>query len=222
MRKVKLAPSILDSDFTEIKSTMKNLEKGNADYIHLDVMDGNFVPTLTFGPKIIKPMKKLTKLPFDTHLMINTPERYINDFIDAGADIVTIHFEAVKNVQKTLNMIKKRGKKAGISIKPKTPVSKILKYMPQLDLVLIMSVEPGFGGQKFMKSMLKKVRILRAIIDQKKYKCLIEIDGGINKHTAPLACAAGVDILVAGSAIFKSKNPIKAAKEIKAAGNGCS
>ena len=221
MRKTMLSPSILDSDFTKIRDTIKKLEKAGADYIHLDVMDGDFVPNLTFGPKIIKPMRKLTKLPFDTHLMISSPERYIDSFIDAGADIVTIHVEATKNIQKALNMIKKRGKKAGISIKPKTPVSRILKYLPQLHLVLIMSVEPGFGGQKFMEPMLKKARALRKIIDKKKYKCLLEIDGGISEKTAPLACAAGIDILVAGSAIFKSKNIITAAKKIKSAGNKC-
>jgi len=219
--RVKISPSILDSNFAEIKKTIKILERAKVNYIHFDVMDGNFVPNLTFGPKLIKPLRRLTKLPFDTHLMIKTPGRYIKDYVKAGSDIITFHFEAAKNPAAVIRQIKKAGLKAGMSIKPKTPVKKILKYVKDLDLILIMSVEPGFGGQKFMKKVLTKAKILRKSIDENKYKCLIEIDGGINTETAPLACSAGVDIIVAGSFIFKSKNPKKTIADLRKSVERC-
>src|ERR1035437_7838335 len=216
MRKVMLSPSILDSDFSEIKSTIKMLDKAKAEFIHFDVMDGNFVPAITFGPKIMKPLRALTKIVFDTHLMILNPDKYADLFIDAGADIVTVHMEAVKDMKAMIKQVKDRGKKIGASIKPDTPSKTLHKYMENLDLVLVMSVEPGFGGQKFMEPMLDKVRDFRSIIDSNKLNCIIEIDGGINRENAHLACRAGVDAIVAGNAIFGSKNPAQAIKELRA------
>lgn len=212
MKKIKLSVSILDSDFTQIKKTIKLLKKSKIDFIHFDVMDGVFVPNLTFGAKFISQIRKLTDLPFDVHLMIKNPEKNINDFINAGSDYITIHYESTKNILSALKKIKSAGIKTGISIKPKTKANKIIKYLKFLDLILIMSVEPGFGGQKFMPEVLDKVRFLKKL--QKKYKFLISIDGGINPETAPAACSAGVDILVSGSAIFKSKKPADTIKKI--------
>ena len=216
MRKVMISPSILDSDFSAIKNTILMLNKAKSEYIHFDIMDGNFVPARTFGPKIIKPLHPLTKIIFDTHLMILNPDKYADLFMDAGSDIITVHLEAVKDMKAMIKQVKDRGKKIGVSIKPNTPSKKLHKYIDQLDLVLVMSVEPGFGGQKFMEPMLKKVIDLRNIIDKNHLNCLIEIDGGINKSNAHLACQAGVDIVVAGSAIFGSGNPTKAIKELRA------
>ena len=221
MRGIMLSPSILDSNFAGIKSTIKMLDRAKAEFIHFDVMDGNFVPNLTFGPKIIKPLRPLTKTVFDTHLMILNPEKYADNFIEAGSDIVTVHQEAVKDPLAIIKQIKGRGKKVGFSIKPKTSAKSLFRFIEKLDLVLVMSVEPGFGGQKFMAPVLEKVRVYRDIIDKNGYKCLIEIDGGINKETAPAACAAGVDVLVAGSAIFGSPNPVKAMKEIRDSVRNC-
>lgn len=210
-----LSVSILDSDFSCMKDTLLMLTRARVDCIHFDVMDGNFVPNLTFGAKIIKPLRKLSGLTFDTHLMIKNPEKYIQDFINTGSDIITIHYEATKNIKKIIKKIKKQGIKVGISIKPKTPVNVLKNYLSYIDIILIMSVEPGFGGQKFMESMLQKVKYLKNIRILKKYKYLIEIDGGINLNTAPAAIKAGVDILVVGNAIFSSENPIKTIDDFK-------
>jgi ribulose-phosphate 3-epimerase len=210
----KISASVLDADFSGIKDTLRMLEGAKVEYIHFDVMDGNFVPNLTFGAKLIKPLRPLTKLVFDTHLMINKPEKYLADFLDAGSDYVTVHAEATKKTKEIIEAIHARGKKAGLSIKPGTPLSSVMKWLPSLDLVLVMSVEPGFGGQKFMEKMLEKVKKLRAEIDRKKYNCLIEIDGGINIETAPIACAAGIDLFVAGRAIFGEKDPVAAIKNL--------
>jgi ribulose-phosphate 3-epimerase len=210
-----LSTSILDSNFADIRTTIKMLDRAKVEFIHFDVMDGNFVPNITFGPKIIKPLRPLTTTPFDTHLMILNPEKYIDDFLQAGSDIITVHQEAVKDAGFIIDTVKSRGKKVGFSIKPGTPAEVLYKYIDRIDLILVMSVEPGFGGQKFMEPVLNKVREYRDIVDKNKYDCLIEIDGGINKETAPLACAAGADILVSGSAIFGSKNPFKSIKELR-------
>ena len=216
MRNVMISPSILDSDFSEIKATIKMLDEAKSEFIHFDIMDGNFVPALTFGPKIMKPLRPLTKAVFDTHLMINNPDKYADQFMDAGADFIVVHQEAVKDMKAMIKQVKDRGVKFGVSIKPNTPSSVLYPYMEELDLVLVMSVEPGFGGQKFMEPMLEKVRDFRKIIDTKKLNCLIEIDGGINKTNAHLACEAGVDVVVAGSAVFGSGNPPEAIRELRA------
>lgn len=214
MKKIKLSPSILDSDLASIKNTVKFLEKNKVEFIHFDVMDGNFVPNLTFGPNFIKSVRKLTSLPFDVHLMIKNPENYVDDFKKAGADYITIHYEATKNVSNILKHIKYIGGKAGISVKPKTKITKIKSYLKYLDLILIMSVEPGFGGQKFIPEVLEKVKYLKKIRNENNHNFFISIDGGINPETAESACKAGVDILVAGSAIFKSNNPSKVIKQL--------
>ena len=216
-----LSPSILNSDFSCFDKTMKLLTAAKVDFIHLDIMDGNFVKNITFGAEIIKSLRPLTKIQFDAHLMVARPEKQLDNFIEAGADIVTVHFEAAKDVGKIIEYIKLKGKKAGLSIKPKTPVTKILDFVPDLDLVLIMSVEPGLGGQKFMPEVLPKVKKLREIIDKNRLSCLIEIDGGINKNTAPLACREGADVLVAGNAIFGSPDPQKAITELRNSVKNC-
>jgi ribulose-phosphate 3-epimerase len=221
MRKLMLSPSILDSDFSDIKMTFKFLEESRVDFVHLDVMDGNFVPNITFGPKVIKWFRPHTSLPFDAHLMIEKPERYIDGFLDAGCDFITVHEEATTETETIIKKIRNAGKKAGISIKPNTPVSSILKYIDKLDLVLVMSVEPGFGGQKFMATVLDKTRQLRSLIDENHYNCLIEIDGGINSETAPLACSAGCDVLVAGNAIFGAADRMGAVMKLRNSVKGC-
>lgn len=220
-KNVMLSVSVLDSDFTKIAKTLKIIEKAGADMVHLDVMDGTFVPVITFGPKLIKPLKSLTRLPLDTHLMIQNPEKHIAAFADAGSDYITVHAEAVRDLKYAINMIKNLGVKAGVSVKPNTPLRKISSHLKSLDLVLVMSVEPGYGGQKFMEPMLEKVRKLRAIIDKNNYNCIIEIDGGINPSNAPAACKAGVDLVVAGSAVFGKGSPSKGVKDMKKAFRGC-
>ena len=201
---VKISPSILSADFSKLGSEILNLEKAGADLIHVDVMDGHFVPNITIGPKVIKDLKKHTSLPFDVHLMISPVHKYIKNFAEAGADIITIHPEATKNLIESINEIKKFGKKVGISLNPKTKIDKVLPVINLIDLVLVMSVNPGFGGQKFIKDTLEKVKLLRKEIDQKKLAVEIEIDGGINFDNANMAKKAGVDILVSGTTIFKS------------------
>ena len=203
MALVKISPSILSADFSKLGSEIQNLEKAKADLIHIDVMDGHFVPNITIGPEVISKLRKYTSLPFDVHLMISPVNNFIKNFADAGADIITIHPEATDNLIDSIDKIKSFGKKVGISLNPETPVNKVLPVLNKIDLVLIMSVNPGFGGQKFMKEVLDKVKILRKEIDKKKLKTLIEIDGGINFENAPLAKKAGVDILVSGTTIFK-------------------
>ena len=201
---VKISPSILSADFSKLGDEIYRLEKAGADLIHVDVMDGHFVPNITIGPKVIKDLKKHTSLPFDVHLMISPVHKYIKNFAEAGADIITIHPESTDNLIETINEIKKFGKKAGVSLNPKTTIEKVLPVLSLIDLVLIMSVNPGFGGQKFIKETLEKVKLLRKEIDQKKLAVEIEIDGGINFDNAKIAKKAGVDILVSGTTIFKN------------------
>ena len=201
---VKISPSILSADFSKLGVEISELEKAGADLIHVDVMDGHFVPNITIGPEVIKDLKKHTSLPFDVHLMISPVHKYIKNFAEAGADIITVHPEATDNLIETINEIKKFGKKAGVSLNPKTTIEKVLPVLSLIDLVLIMSVNPGFGGQKFIKETLEKVKLLRKEIDQKKLAVEIEIDGGINFDNAKIAKKAGVDILVSGTTIFKN------------------
>jgi len=203
MTLIKISPSILSADFGKLGIEISELEKAGADLIHVDVMDGHFVPNITIGPEVIKDLKKYTSLPFDVHLMISPVHKYIKNFAEAGADIITIHPESTDNLIETINEIKKFGKKAGVSLNPKTPIEKVLPVLGLIDLVLIMSVNPGFGGQKFMPETLEKVKILRREIDTKKLKAQIEMDGGINFENAKIAIKAGVDILVSGTTIFK-------------------
>ena len=199
---IKISPSILSADFSILGDEIKSLEKAGADLIHIDVMDGHFVPNITMGPPIIKMVRKFTKLPFDVHLMISPVEKYIKAFADAGSDIITIHPEATDNLKRAVSTIKSLGKKAGVSLNPKTPISALMDVINDIDLILIMSVNPGFAGQSFMGEVLPKVTELRKMINDKKLKIDIEIDGGINFETAPLAVKAGANILVSGTTIF--------------------
>ena len=203
MNNTKISPSILSADFSKLGKEIQDLEKANADLIHIDVMDGHFVPNITIGPEVINKLRKYTSLPFDVHLMISPVDNFIEKFANAGADIITIHPEATKNLVASIKKIKSCKKKVGLSLNPETPVDKILPVLELIDLALVMSVNPGFGGQKFIKDVLEKVKILRKEIDSKKLKTVIEIDGGINFENAKLAKKAGVDILVSGTTIFK-------------------
>jgi ribulose-phosphate 3-epimerase len=199
---IKISPSILSADFSILGDEIKSLEQAGADLIHVDVMDGHFVQNITMGPPIIKMIRKCTKLPFDVHLMISPVEKYIKAFADAGSDIITIHPEATDNLKRAVGTIKSLGKKAGVSLNPKTPISALMDVINDIDLILIMSVNPGFAGQSFMGEVLPKVTKLRKLINDKKLKIDIEIDGGINFETAPLAVKAGANILVSGTTIF--------------------
>ena len=203
MNSIKISPSILSADFSKLGSEIQNLEKAKADLIHIDVMDGHFVPNITIGPEIINKLRKYTSLPFDVHLMISPVHDFIKNFAEAGADIITIHPEATNDLVSSIQKIKSFNKKAGVSLNPETSVKKVLPVLKLIDLVLVMSVNPGFGGQKFIKDTLEKVKILRKEIDTKKLKMQIEIDGGINFENAIMAKKAGVNILVSGTTIFK-------------------
>jgi len=203
MTSIKISPSILSADFSKLGSEIQALEKAKADLIHIDVMDGHFVPNITIGPEVINKLRKYTSLPFDVHLMISPVNNFIKKFADAGADIITIHPEATDNLENSIKIIKSFNKKVGISLNPETSVDKVLPILNLIDLVLIMSVNPGFGGQKFIKQTLEKVKILRKEIDSKNFKAQIEIDGGINFDNAKMAIEAGVNILVSGTTIFK-------------------
>jgi ribulose-phosphate 3-epimerase len=212
---VAIAPSILSADFARLADEVRKVEKAGADWLHVDVMDGHFVPNITVGPVVVKWLKKHTKLDQDVHLMIEQPEKYIPVFAKAGAWLQTVHVEACPNPRKTLKLIKKLGCRAGMSVRPRTPIQKLKPYLDELDLVLIMTVEPGFGGQEFMADMLPKVKWLRGELKRRKRRCWIEVDGGINSETAPLTVRAGADALVAGSAIFGARDSARALREIR-------
>jgi|TARA_B110000285_G_scaffold108459_1_gene123132 ribulose-phosphate 3-epimerase len=203
---IKISPSILSADFSKLGEEIIALEKAGADYIHIDVMDGHFVPNITIGPEVIKRLRAVTKLTFDVHLMISPVDNFVKDFAEAGADIITFHPEATKNLSETIKLIKGFGKKVGISLKPKSPINLITPYIDQIDLILIMSVNPGFGGQKFMPEVLDKMKKLKNIVDEKKLNVDIEIDGGINFGNSQEAKEHGANILVSGSTIFKENN----------------
>ena len=203
MNSIKISPSILSADFSKLGNEIQDLEKAKADLIHIDVMDGHFVPNITIGPEVITKLRKYTSLPFDVHLMISPVHNFIKNFAEAGSDIITIHPEATNDLVSSIKKIKSFNKKAGVSLNPETPVEKVLPVLKLIDLVLVMSVNPGFGGQKFIKDTLNKVKILRKEIDTLKLKTQIEIDGGINFENAIMAKEAGVDILVSGTTIFK-------------------
>ena len=206
MKKIKISPSILSADFSQLGNEIKRLEEGGADMIHVDVMDGHFVPNLTMGPPIIKTLRKYTKLPFDVHLMISPVHKYIQDYANSGADSITIHPEATENLEESINLIKDLGKKVGVSLNPKTKIDLVYNHLNEIDLILVMSVHPGFGGQKFMPEVLDKIKKLKSIKDQKKLNFDIEIDGGINFDNSKLAIEAGANILVSGTTIFKNND----------------
>ena len=206
MKKIKISPSILSADFSQLGQEIKNLENSGADMIHVDVMDGHFVPNLTIGPPVIKALRKYTNIPFDVHLMINPVHKYIKDYAESGADIITIHPEATSSLQGSIDEIKKYKKKVGLSLNPDTKIEVIEKYLNQIDLVLVMSVFPGFGGQKFIPETIKKIENLKEIKDKKNYSFDIEVDGGINFSNSKDVINAGANILVSGTTIFKEHN----------------
>ena len=210
-----LAPSILSADFKYLEQQIRAVEIGGADIIHCDIMDGQFVPNITFGPMVVASVRKITKLPIDVHLMIKTPEQRIEDFAKAGANYITVHYEEVVHLDRVLNQIKEFGIKAGVVVNPATPVELLEPILHLTDLILVMSVNPGFGGQSFLTYTLKKIKWLKEIREQRKLEYKIEIDGGINKNTIIEAANAGCDIFVAGSAVFNSENITASTTELK-------
>ncbi|MCD6152795.1 MAG: ribulose-phosphate 3-epimerase [Syntrophobacterales bacterium] len=201
-----IAPSILSADFSQLTEEIQKVEEAGADLIHLDVMDGHFVPNLTFGPPVIASIRKVTRLPFDVHLMIEKPERSIQAFVDAGSDFITVHAEAETHINRTIAFIKEKGLKAGVSLNPATPLCLIEEIIKDIDLLMVMSVNPGFGGQIFIQNILEKIKKARNLIDEKAPDVLLEVDGGVNLENIRSLKEAGVDIFVAGSVIFKSKD----------------
>ncbi|MBT2699983.1 ribulose-phosphate 3-epimerase [Neobacillus sp. C211] len=212
---VKIAPSILSADFSKLGEEIIAVEKGGADYIHVDVMDGHFVPNITIGPLIVEAIRPITKLPLDVHLMIENPDQYIEAFAKAGADFITVHVEACRHLHRTVQNIKSFGIKAGVVLNPATPVESIQHIIGDIDMVLLMSVNPGFGGQKFIPEVLPKIRKVKEMAEQKGLDIEIEIDGGVNSETAKLCMEAGANVLVAGSAIYNEEDYAKAISQIR-------
>jgi ribulose-phosphate 3-epimerase len=212
---VKIAPSILSADFARLGDEIKDVEIGGADYIHVDVVDGHFVPNITIGPLIVEAIRPITKLPLDVHLMIENPDQYIEAFAKAGADYITVHVEACKHLHRTIHFIKSFGVKAGVVLNPATPVETIQHILSDVDMVLLMSVNPGFGGQAFIPEVTQKIKTLRRMIDEKGLQVEIEIDGGVNEETGKLCIEAGATVLVAGSAIYNQKDRAKAIAALK-------
>ncbi len=212
---IKISPSILSSDYGNLSSELKRMEACGADMLHIDVMDGHFVPNITLGAPIVKCIRKSSTLPFDVHLMISDPYKYIPDFVNAGSDIITFHAEADSDIEKTIDLILASGKKAGLSVKPKTPVEAVYPYLDKLSMVLVMTVEPGFGGQSFMEDMMPKVSAVRSEIDRRGLDVDIQVDGGINKDTISIAAKAGANVFVSGNAIFSSDNAEKTIADFK-------
>ncbi|MFC5712194.1 ribulose-phosphate 3-epimerase [Thalassorhabdus alkalitolerans] len=202
----KISPSILSADFASLKEDIIEVDKGGADYIHIDVMDGHFVPNITIGPMIVEAVRPHTDLPLDVHLMIADPDKYVDDFVKAGADILSVHAEACTHLHRTIHAIKEKGVKAGVVLNPATPVEVIKHVVEDVDLVLLMTVNPGFGGQSFIHSVLPKIREVRKMTEQVDHSVEIEVDGGVNKETARLCREAGANVLVAGSAIYKEED----------------
>lgn len=214
---VLIAPSILSADFSKLFEQVKIAEEAGADWFHLDVMDGHFVPNITFGPLMVKAMRKLTKLPLDVHLMISHPDFYVQSFREAGADHITIHAEATQHLHRSVRLVKEVGAKVGVALNPATPVSSLEEILPELDIVLIMSVNPGFGGQTFIRTSLDKIRKISEMTRKVNPAILIAVDGGVDKHTTPAVIQAGAKVLVSGSAIFSAADIAGALKEIRGA-----
>src|SRR5699024_2869884 len=212
---IKIAPSILSANFAKLGEEIKEIEEGGADYVHIDVMDGHFVPNITIGPLIVDAVKPITKLPLDVHLMIENPDKYIKDFVEAGADIITVHQETCPHLHRTIQLIKKENVKAGVVINPGTPVAMIKEVLNNVDLVLVMSVNPGFGGQTFIHETLSKIEEIDLIRKENNYQFELQVDGGVNVETAKLCVDAGADVLVARSAVFNQSNRKKAIQDIK-------
>jgi ribulose-phosphate 3-epimerase len=211
---IRLAPSILSANFACLGDDIRKVEEAGAQLLHVDVMDGHFVPNITIGPPVVKSLRKVTQLPLDVHLMISDPDKYIPAFAEAGASILTVHAEATVHLDRTLNFIRSHNIAAGVSINPATPVSVVKHVLGLADLLLIMSVNPGFGGQKFIPYTLEKIREARQIIEERNYRCVIEVDGGIDVDTLPAVVNAGAEVLVAGSAIFNSDDPARKVREM--------